>query len=117
MSKKKKHYNFWNAIKNLSVGISLFLNLTLILVVILFISHKIYVTIDQDCSAVIKENVSMNVPVTFSSMDKVISMSGKADVTLTKGINLPAHINLTVPVEKIKFSSVRRSFPVSIKIK
>lgn len=112
--KKESNKKIWDLIKNITIIISLSINLFILLFFATAIIKNVSINFSHVCYATTTEDVTMCVPATFY-MEHGSKISGDTYVTLPKGLLLPVKINMNIPVKIIpQKGSVQ---PISIKVK
>ncbi|HBD92591.1 MAG: hypothetical protein A2015_05785 [Spirochaetes bacterium GWF1_31_7] len=110
-----KLINVWNTTKNVLAVYFITINIAVIVLVILLLSHKFSLNIELGCFATTTENVSIQkIPVNFQ-LTKDIFFSGTTDVTMPKDIILPVKVYMNIPLDIINITNKKK--PVHIDIK
>ncbi len=103
----------WKTLKQVTVSVSLIMIVGIIVCIVLIMTQRISVKIEQYTTAVVSENVTMKMPVIFQLNDRT-SISGDAIVIMQKGTVLPINIKMSLPISVKEIVNV--DSPVSVKL-
>jgi hypothetical protein len=88
--------NIWNVIKNIAIIFSIIMNITIIVFVLIVLTHKISININESGEATTTEDVPLKMPISFDM--GAIKNKGDANVVIPNQTRLPVKIQMTVPL-------------------
>ena len=106
--------NLWEVIKKTTIVVSIIMNVTIIVFVLIILTHKISINIDESCVATTTNDIPLNMPISFKM--GAITFKGDADVIIPKDTVFPLKIKMIVPLlESIRIKNKKETEPKNIK--
>jgi hypothetical protein len=100
--------NLWDVIKRITIVVSIIINTTVIVFVLIILTHKVSINIDGNGEATTTNDVPLKMPISFDM--GAIKIKGDASVVIPKETLLPVKIKMVIPLlDAISIKNIKQT--------